>query len=134
MIPGPVFPQPATPPASAPHAGWYAISQKPPILRWWTGSGWSDALVLRSAASHTRQSTATLLRRVTSITVGFWVLTGLWWALTIVMLISGGYGLLWFLAPVIFVAGSSVLEVRRSAYRRLLAADAPPPFGLAPVS
>lgn len=120
-------------PATNPAPGWYAISQRPRLLRWWTGLAWSDALVARGSSIDAHQTTTALLRRVRVVTVGFWILTGLWAVLAVVMTLSGGYGPLPLLMPVVFIAGSIVLESRRSTYRRLLAPDAPPPFGLAPL-
>jgi len=120
-------------PATNPAPGWYAISHRPPLLRWWSGVAWSDALVARGSSIDAHQATTTLLRRVRVVTIGFWILTGLWAVLAVVMTLSGGYGPLPLLMPVVFVVGSIVLESRRSTYRRLLAPDAPPPFGLAPL-
>lgn len=120
-------------PATNPAPGWYAISHRPRLLRWWAGGAWSDAVVARGSSVDAHQTTATLLRRVRLVTNGFWILTGLWVVLAVVMTLSGGYGPLPLLMPVLFIAGSIVLESQRSTYRRLLAPDAPPPFGLAPL-
>lgn len=121
-------------PSSAPPAGWYAISLTPSLLRWWNGHGWTDDVVVRSTSGKGSQQTgAAFLRRGRAFATAFWVLAGAWVVLTVIMSITGGYGLIWFAAPVPFIIVSIVFESRLSRYRRLLAADAPPPFGLAPL-
>lgn len=121
-------------PSPTPSVGWYAISLTPSILRWWNGVAWTDDLVVRaSSGTDSRQTGATFLRRGRLFATAFWVLAGLWVAVTVVMSLTGGYGLIWFLAPLPFIVISIVFEARLSRYRRLLAPDAPPPFGLNPI-
>ena len=119
-------------PVTNPAPGWYAISHRPPLLRWWTGAAWSDALVARGSSVDAHQTTMTLLRRVRVVTIGFWILTGLWAVLAVVMTLSGGYGPLPLLMPVVFIAGASFwragvpptavcwrrMRLRRSAWHR----------------
>lgn len=121
-------------PHSTPEPGWYEISVKPSMIRWWNGHAWGDDVVVRARAGADSHQTSTgIIRRGRLITSGFWVVSGLWVALVIVMLLSGGHGVIWILAPLPFIIGSIVLEGQLSRHRRLLAADAPPPHGLSPL-
>lgn len=120
--------------ARSPEPGWYAISLRPSMIRWWNGHGWADDVVVRSrAGADWRQTGTRIVRRGRLITSGVWVVSGLWVALVIAMMLSGGHGLIWILAPLLFITGSIVLERQLSRHRRLLAADAPPPYGLSPL-
>ena len=92
-----------------------------------------DVVVRARAGADSHQTSTGIIRRGRLITSGFWVVSGLWVALVIVMLLSGGHGVIWILAPLPFIIGSIVLEGQLSRHRRLLAADAPPPHGLSPL-
>ncbi|MFJ2368920.1 hypothetical protein [Microbacterium sp. NPDC087665] len=120
-------------PATNPAPGWYAISQRPRLLRWWTGLAWSDALVARGSSIDAHQTTTALLRRGRMVATGIWIVAGLWVGMAVMMALTGGYGPMPFLAPVAFIIGGIFMESRVATYRRLLAPDAPPPFGLAPL-
>lgn len=121
-------------PVSVLPTGWYAISLKPSLLRWWNGTGWTDDLVVRASSGVDSPQTGTaFLRRGRLFATASWILAALWMALTVLMSVTGGYGVIWFLAPLPFIVVSIVFETRLSGYRRLLAADAPPPFGLNPI-
>jgi len=116
-------------------AGWYAISQRPAILRWWDGRVWTVELIVGAskAAQGTRISAPKMLSRERMVATFVWVMAGLWLALAVFGIVGGGRGLLWALAPVPFVIAAVILENRLRSHRRLLASDAPPPFGLLPV-
>lgn len=122
---------------AAPHTtppGWYVISLKPSMIRWWNGQAWGDDVVVRARGGTDWHQTGTrIVRRGRLITTGFWAISVLWVALVIVMMLSGGHGVIWTLAPLPFIIGSIVLERQLSRQRRLLAADAPPPVGLSPL-
>ncbi|MFJ2543178.1 DUF2510 domain-containing protein [Microbacterium sp. NPDC087589] len=121
-------------PVSGPPAGWYAISLNPSLLRWWNGAGWTDDVVVRAPSGvDSPQTAAAFLRRGRLFAGTSWILAGLWVALTVLMSVTGGYGVIWLLAPLPFIVVSVVFQSRLSRYRRLLAADAPPPYGLHPI-